>query len=215
MTVAKRCEQARQRGASEEEIAACDGDLKLLARLVRRLDKNSKYDSSAAAARYDSAAAAARYDSAAAAAEYAERHHFVFSAKERALRDEWIAEEKITLPIPLSRDAQDGIVAHMHEQLHRAPEPCAVCDEWITEPNGVDGTKPSVERSFGHAIARWKQHLAPYRNPWDRKQPRAAQRADVNMSDAPATAHQQPVCGVFVCGVACCSFAMLFSFGCC
>ena len=98
----------------------------------------------------------------------------------------------------------------MHEQLHRAPEPCAVCDEWITEPDAVDGTKPTVERSFAHAIACWKQHLAPYRNAWDRKQPRAAQRPEVIMSDASAAARQQQVCFVFVCGVAR-SFAMLFA----
>jgi hypothetical protein len=75
----------------------------------------------------------------------------------------------VSVPTALSAATMAGISACVSDHLNRAPAVCAVCDQFISALDSIDGKKPYRDVEFKTAIAEWKQFLAPYTDAWARR----------------------------------------------
>jgi hypothetical protein len=74
----------------------------------------------------------------------------------------------VSVPTALSSATMAGISACVSDHLNRAPAVCAVCDQFVSALDSIDGKKPYRDVEFKTAIAEWKQFLAPYTDAWAR-----------------------------------------------
>jgi len=75
----------------------------------------------------------------------------------------------VSVPTALSAATMAGISACVSDHLNRAPAVCAVCDQFVSALDSIDGKKPYRDVEFKTAIAEWKQFLAPYTDAWARR----------------------------------------------
>lgn len=75
----------------------------------------------------------------------------------------------MSVPTALSAATMAGISACVSDHLNRAPAVCAVCDQFVSALDSIDGKKPYRDVEFKTAIAEWKKFLAPNTDAWARR----------------------------------------------